>query len=331
MRRIRRTRIGASFVAATLVFFLTSGRAYPQETYDNVVVVLDASGSMKGIMPGTNLDKMTAAKRAIKEVLRQVPPSTHVGLLVFSAEGLKDEWVHPLGPRNDAELTKTIDAIRAYGGTPLGKYIKMGADRLLEERAKQFGYGTFRLLVVTDGEAQDQALVERYTPEVMARGITVDVIGVAMNQAHTLARRVHSYRAANDPTALKRALTEVFAEVGGTATDFAQEEAFAALAPIPPELAGAAIQALSSSGNHPIGERPKASIAEAPKPPEKPPATPSQIQVAAQPPPPKPVASPRPPPQPPPPPSGNVGFSMRTLIIFVLCVIVLSAFVRKRR
>jgi hypothetical protein len=138
----------------------------------------------------------------------------------------------------------------------LGAYIKKGADRLLQERARQFGYGTFRLLVVTDGEAQDQALVERFTPEVMARGITVDVIGVAMDQRHTLANRVHSYRAADDPQSLERALTEVLAEVRSTGNDAASAELFADLATIPDALAQAAIQALATSGNHPIGEAP---------------------------------------------------------------------------
>jgi hypothetical protein len=147
------------------------------------------------------------------------------------------------------------------GGTPLGAYLKKGADRLLEERAKQFGYGTFRLLVVTDGEAEDKQAVDRYTPEIIARGVTVDVIGVAMDQRHTLATRVHSYRTANDPASLKRAVAEVFGEIGGSGNDVAGAEAFAELAPIPAPVAAAMIQSLSSSGNQPIGEKPRSQAA----------------------------------------------------------------------
>src|SRR5688572_14682498 len=120
-----------------------------QEAHDNVVIVLDASGSMNGALPGSKLNKMAAAKVALKEVLKKIPQSTRLGLLVFSARNLQDDWVYPLGPRNDAELFKAIDLPLPGRGTPLGQYIKIGADRLLEERAKQFGYGTFRLLVVT--------------------------------------------------------------------------------------------------------------------------------------------------------------------------------------
>jgi hypothetical protein len=181
----------------------------------------------------------------------------------------------------------------------LGRYIKKGADRLLQERVKQFGYGSYRLLVVTDGEAEDPQLVDRFTPDVIARGITVDVIGVAMNRRHTLATKVHSYRSASDPAALKRALAEVFAEVGSSKDDVAHAEAFALLEPIPAELAKSAIQALSVSGNHPIGERPPpaptpspARSAASPTPPQPP--APSAPPVPAQPSPPLPPPSSRP-------------------------------------
>jgi len=226
-----------------------------QDAADNVVIVLDASGSMARPLPGAGTDKMTAAKTALKQVLQSVSPNTHIGLLVFSAKGVETDWLYPLGPRDDAKLMQAIDRPQPGGGTPLGAYLKKGADRLLEERAKQFGYGTFRLLVVTDGEAGDQDLVERYTPEVVARGIKVDVIGVAMNQRHTLATRVHSYRSANDPASLQRAVAEVFGEIGGSGNDVVNAETFAELKPIPAEIAQAMIQALSSSGNQPIGER----------------------------------------------------------------------------
>jgi uncharacterized protein YegL len=243
---------------ALLLFALAdaSRPARAQEYHDNVVVVLDASGSMKETLAGTRLSKMGAAKNALKTVLQKVPPSTHIGLLVFSTANLKDEWVYPLGPRDDTRLMQAIEGIEAAGGTPLGQFIKKGADRLLQERAKQFGYGTYRMLVVTDGEAQDQELVDRFTPDVMSRGITMDVIGVGMKQDHTLARKSHSYRRANDAAAFNRALTEVFAEIGSSGTDVAQAEAFETIAPIPGEVAAIMIQALSGSGNHPIGTRP---------------------------------------------------------------------------
>ncbi len=264
----------SSLVLSLLVFTQASA----QEAVDNVVIVLDGSGSMAKPLPGSSMDKMTAAKTALKQVLKSVPENTHIGLLVFSAKGVETDWIYPLGPRDDAKLMQAIDRPQPGGGTPLGAYLKKGTDRLLQERAKQFGYGTFRLLVVTDGEAGDKELVERYTPEVIARGIKVDVIGVAMNQRHTLATRVHSYRSANDPASLQRAVAEVFGEIGGSGNDVSSAEAFAELKPIPAAVAQAMIQALSSSGNHPIGERARPSQAAVAPPSSKPSASPPPPQ-----------------------------------------------------
>ncbi|PYI87727.1 MAG: hypothetical protein DME26_05220 [Verrucomicrobia bacterium] len=263
-RGLAQSKTWRHFAAFFVIGILLAPVAFAQDAADNVVIVLGSSGSMARPLPGAGTDKMTAAKAALKQVLSSVPQNTRIGLLVFSAKGVDNDWIYPLGPRDDAKLMQAIDRPMPGFGTPLGAYLKKGADRLLEERAKQFGYGTFRLLTVTDGEAEDQNLVDRYTPEIMARGITVDVIGVAMNQRHTLAMRVHSYRSANDPDSLKRAIAEVFGEIGGTGNDVAGAGAFAELKPIPSEVAQAMIQALSSSGNHPIGERSRASQASAP-------------------------------------------------------------------
>ena len=225
------------------------------EYHDNVVIVLDASGSMKQNMRGTKIRKMNAAKDALKAVLQNVPSSTHIGLLVFSAGNLKNHWAYPLGTRDEAKLMSAIDRPKADRGTPLGEYIKIGADRLLEARKEQYGYGTYRLLIVTDGDANDPELVDRYAPQILARGITMDVIGVDMQTDHTLATMAHSYRRANDPASLEQAIREVFAEVSTDGGDFSMDEAFQYLAPLPIETATAALTALATSGNDPIGAK----------------------------------------------------------------------------
>lgn len=245
-----------------------------QEVYlDNVVIVLDASGSMNTNMRNTNVKKLQAAKTAITEVIKTIPQTTQVGLLVFG--GQRHGWVQSLGPRNDASLFSNIQSITASGGTPLGEYMKLGADCLLATRKDQYGYGSYRLLIVTDGEANDPSLVDRYTPEIVARGIITDVIGVDMNQAHTLATKVQSYRRANDPAALTQAIREVFAEVGKTTDGQSGEEAFEALDGFPDALAMPIIDALATSGNHPIGDNPN-SLTKTPD------GTPSQAGTAQQ-------------------------------------------------
>ena len=220
-------------------------RAEVQVT-DNVIVVVDASGSMGTPMGGT--DRMSVAREALKQVLGQVPESTHIGVLVFP----RGDWVYPLGSRVEQRLNNAIDSIRSGGGTPLGSYMKRGADALLEARKKQFGYGTYRLLVVTDGEANDRNLVEGYTPDIISRGITIDVIGVDMESEHTLATKVHTYRSADNPDSLRQAITEVFAEVSSADTGQTDEDAFELIADLPKQTASEMLKSLSTTGNDPI-------------------------------------------------------------------------------
>ena len=144
--------------------------------------------------------------------------------------------------------------------------MKRGADALLKARRKQFGYGTYRLLVVTDGEASDRGKVEAFTPDIISRGITIDCIGVEMASRHTLATKVHSYRNANDPESLKQAISEVFAEVASGDAGPGGENAFELIADLPEATASAMLKSLSTSGNQPIGEVPSMRAADSSSP-----------------------------------------------------------------
>lgn len=252
--KIYSTRLFAALAAGLL--FSASANGQAPNHHDNVIVLLDTSGSMNKRFRGGNITRLQAAKTALKTAIAKVPSSTQIGVLRFAKKYGPQAWIHPLGARENEKLFNAIDGQSANGNTPLGEYIKIAADRLLEVRQEQFGYGTYRLLIVTDGQASDRQLMERFTPEVMARGITMDVIGVDMKGDHTLATRVHSYRRADDPAALRTAVADIFAEVSGDQTDDANtQESFELLAAIPADLASAMLVALSKSGNHPIGTK----------------------------------------------------------------------------
>jgi hypothetical protein len=219
---------------------------------------------MKKNMSGTRRPKMDVAKDALVTVMRKVPPNTNVGLLVFSSTNLRNDWAYPLGKVNPAMLEQAIRSPQPGGGTPLGAYLKKGSDALLQQRKKQHGFGSYRLLVVTDGEATDPHLVDQFLPDVLSRGITVDCIGVDMSEDVALATRVHSYRRANNPQQLVSAVQAVLAEVGGGAkSDQQTEEDFALIAPIPEQMASAMLKALSQTRDHPIGEPPPDEVGEA--------------------------------------------------------------------
>ncbi len=71
---------------------------------DNVIVVLDASGSMRTKMKkAMNKTRMEAAKEALLAVTAgRCRQTTNVGVLVFSSSNVKNDWVYPLKPVNRA-------------------------------------------------------------------------------------------------------------------------------------------------------------------------------------------------------------------------------------
>ncbi len=233
---------------------LASGQAVAQQ---NVVVVLDDSGSMRERL-GSSSIKMPAAKNALLEVLANLPGDAEVGVLALNTKVNKQKWIVPLGPVDRQLYEPRIKAVSAKGSTPLGVAIKTGADELLAKRKKNI-YGTYRLLIVTDGEAGDQHLVEKYLPDVKARGIVLDVIGVGMKKKHSLATKVHTYRRADDADSLKQAVAEVFAETSGTG-DTAEAD-FELISGLPDELAMSVLTAIAHNENEPIGSLPPSSAA----------------------------------------------------------------------
>ena len=241
-----------------LISFLSSPALAGEAIHNSTVIVLDGSGSMDENMrderTGQVVKKMTAAKQALKGVLRQVPSDTHVGLLVF-VNG-RNYWAYELSALNVARMETAIDDIRHDGGTPLGAAIKIGTDALIADRKAQHGVGSYQLMVVTDGQANDTDVMERYAPLVPQWGIRMDVIGVAMpgGKDHELARFAQSYQAADDTVKLQTALESlVRVEAGGDNVPVD----FTAIEGVPMDVARMWLVDLSAPApSYPLGESP---------------------------------------------------------------------------
>lgn len=254
MLKSKRSRMAAT---AMLAIGVALGATWQvTSAAQNVVVLVDDSGSMDGAMSSDrNVRRIDAAKDALRAVLQQVPDDAKVGVLALNTPGADGRWLIPLGPLDRSALQSAIELLRAQGGTELGANMKVAADGLLELRDKQL-YGDYRLLIVTDGEAQDAQLVDRFLPEIRRRGLTVDVIGVSMEEDHSLATRVDAYRRANDASSLQLAIEASMAESLLDPNDPDEAADFELLAAIPDEIAVAAIQALTQVDNRPIGSAP---------------------------------------------------------------------------
>ncbi len=235
-------------LAFIFLSFLISSLAFAQEEYlrNNILIVFDASGSMgEYLSKNERVIKIDTAKESLAKVLENVDGNTNVGILVFGS--VYTDYIYELGPVDKKKISKVIGEIGAGGGTPLGKYMEKAANILLAQRDKQFGYGSYKVLVVTDGEASDSGLMRRVAPETIRRGISIDVIGVGMNQEHELAKMSSSYTAANDTASLLKALNKiVLAETGNANID---SKDFNLINPLTEEQAKELLSNLNTTNN----------------------------------------------------------------------------------
>lgn len=202
---------------------------------------------------GSRQPRMQAAKQALAGLLKGLSADTQVGILTLNSQVDGSHWIVPVGPPSVERWEQPLMRIRAKGGTPLGQFVRQGADELLQLRAGR-PFSTYRLLVVTDGEATDAKLLGELLPDLLSRGIRLDVIGVDMAAEHSLARSAHSYRSAADQTTLAQALSEVFAETGADAQ--ATQDDFDMLAAVPDDVAAAIVHDLAVVRNEPLQNLP---------------------------------------------------------------------------
>jgi hypothetical protein len=153
--------------------------------------------------------RLEGAKWAVEEFLPLVPLDVNLGLWVFDSSATGERLA--LGVNNRDRFLAEVQKIRAGGKTPLTEAIEAGANRLAQQRDQQLGYGEFRLIVVTDGEATGRPLPQAvsYARE---RRIPIYTIGLCIAAGHELRKYSVSYRAADSIEALKLGLEETLAE-----------------------------------------------------------------------------------------------------------------------
>lgn len=192
----------------------------------NIYFILDGSGSMsrrtgfacRGDQRFRN--RLQGAQWAVRQFLAKVPDEVHIGLYLFDARGRRQ--VVPLGTGNRGEFLNAVDGIWAGGGTPLADAIVLATDELVAQYQHQLGYGEYRLVVVTDGQAdkipQAAAYAERF-------GMPIYAIGLCIEEDHPLRRHAVSYRAADSFEDLAQGLEETLAELPSfDATEFVPEQ-----------------------------------------------------------------------------------------------------------
>jgi Ca-activated chloride channel homolog len=189
---------------------------------DNWEFVIDASGSMGGIACGTGgQPRMETAKSGVIAFSQWLPEKANRGLVVFSERSRPgiEEWLK-LGSSNGAEFARLVSGIMPHGGTPLRSSIQLAAKVLTAQAQAQRGYGTYHLVVVTDGEADQGEDPAPYTRNLVATtAITMHVIGFCVDGRHSLDLKGYTqYASASNPETLERGLKAILAE-SSTFTD----------------------------------------------------------------------------------------------------------------
>lgn len=244
----------------SLLFVLST--AIPVFADDYIVIVFDTSNSMGTAMSKSKGSRMDVAKAALSSVLQTVPDTTNVGLVTFGG------WAYDLGKVDKHSLQRAIANMGFTGGTPLYQYTKMGADRLLKERAKNNNVGSYKLLVVTDGEANSDdrplnndgrfpngAVRLGVLKDIISRGIMVDAIGLEMASDHALKNQINGvYMRGDDADSIKKSLQKSVAEVGFDGKD--NLSSFDVISELPEGFVQSALKGLTEFKNHPIGELP---------------------------------------------------------------------------
>ena len=110
----------------------------------------------------------------------------------------------------EGRLGAEVKVLSTLDGTPLAESIKFGTQQLVAQYKRQLGYGEFRLVVVTDGQADEIPGAATYATRY---GIPIYAIGLCIGEDHPLRRHAVSYRAADSFGDLARGLEETLAEL----------------------------------------------------------------------------------------------------------------------
>ena len=152
--------------------------ASPDPNRQITAIVLDDSGSM-----GSDIEP---AKAAVLEALNAMQPDDLVAVIALNAGVLTEFEVVP-----DAlnTLRKSLPRVRADGTTPLARAVAQARNLIEAEGAQARAFGSYRLIVTTDGAADNPDALTREV-EALARETPIQIatIGIGIRGNHVLRR-----------------------------------------------------------------------------------------------------------------------------------------------
>ncbi|MEO0911686.1 MAG: VWA domain-containing protein [Pseudomonadota bacterium] len=148
----------------------------PDPNLLTTVILLDDSGSMSA--------EMADAKAAVLSAAEQLPKGGKLAVLALNAGNVLEPT-----PVADAQalLPDALRNVIADGNTPLGARMLDAYRVLSEEAALQRGFGTYRLVITTDGQASDAGALREAMVQILSGSpIEVATIGLGIGEGHPL-------------------------------------------------------------------------------------------------------------------------------------------------
>nr|WP_283811207.1 VWA domain-containing protein [Bradyrhizobium uaiense] len=213
-----------SFVAGLLslgLALLSPPVAQAQAQGTDTILVLDASGSMWGLVDGQS--KIAAARQAVDSILSKWNPADRLGVMVYGHRSKGDckdiELMIPVSKFDPARIKAAVDGINPKGKTPIADSLRAAAEALHSTENKA------NVILVSDG-------IETCAPDPCGAaaelkkagiGFTAHVIGLdvadpaAKSQLQCIARATGGvYLDASNAASLTGALTKAVAATQGT-------------------------------------------------------------------------------------------------------------------
>jgi hypothetical protein len=217
MRRNSMGKKGAliCIAAAMLVFGIIPSAS--ADTYPEVMLVLDASGSMWGRV--NNTPKIQVARKVMREIIPSLPKEVKVGLTVYGHRKKGDcsdiEIIIEPGSNDRQQLIDKVTSISPKGMTPIADSITMVVDKLKGRESET------TIILISDGEETCQDDPCGVVKALKASGIKFilhvvgfDVTNDQRKQLQCLADVAEgNYCGAADADSLLAALTTVTREV----------------------------------------------------------------------------------------------------------------------
>ena len=199
-------------IALTLFFASSNVRAEQQ----NIMVVLDASGSMWGQIDG--VPKINIARQVMGNMLGNLSSKANIGVLTYGHRKKGDcsdiETIIPIGPVNQKQYMSVINALRPKGKTPITQAVRLAAEEL------RFTERKATVVLISDGLETCQADPCALAKDLEKLGVdfTVHVVGFDLKNQDTTSLQCLAnetggkYLAADDADELGSALDTVVAQ-----------------------------------------------------------------------------------------------------------------------